>query len=434
MRIAGIAERSAYYAPVGLLVLSAGALLLPKRWAANAALLLFTIAPLPWLAEGAVRWSKQAQDNQYLNARRQYALSAGIPFDGRDARTVMEDMRRQGINAWPIVNPTSLIEDRGDGRNVSLLKSSDGKELLPLSGISNVESVATNEEGRYLIFRSDEHGFHNPPGVWQLKSLDLAVIGDSFTFGTAVPSESNLMAPVHRRWPNSLNLGYGGDGPLLELATMLEYLPQRKPKVVLWMVCEINDFGLDLDREVPSPLLEQYLRERRPLQNLEARQNELDSALRAHVERVREKVAKPAALLNDLAPLDRLRNAAYRLRNPGQERWDKFEQVLGAARDVVHQWNGKLIVAWLPTRFAFPDRGFLIRRQMADPNVRMKRMTDIAARLGLPLMNLEPQFEQAGPKLASFVYPYPSHFTAEGYTAIGNDIVKQLEAGGLLGQ
>jgi len=273
------APKSAYYVPLIFLLLAGGCSLLRDGRRAKAALLLLVLSPVPWLANASLEWLARRSAAAELQARKDYAESAGIPFDARTPIEIVEDLRDAGRDVWPAVYPGPLASSSPGG-----LQDKRGEILLPLAGIANVDTRYGNEEGRYLIYHSDEHGFHNPLGIWEQPQIAVAAVGDSYTHGAQVPSDRNLMAPVRRRWPATLNLGIGSNGPLVELATLFEYLPQRGPRVVLWVLCELNDLGEDLNREIQSPLLQRYWKERRSIQNLEARQPEIDALLRGYVE------------------------------------------------------------------------------------------------------------------------------------------------------
>jgi hypothetical protein len=306
------------------------------------------------------------------------------------------------------------------------LRNANGRELQPLGGIANVDTVYGNEDGRYLVYRSDEHGFHNPPGIWGLPQIDVAAVGDSFTIGASVPSDSNFVAVIRRRWTATLNLGYGGNGPLIELAALLEYLPRRRPKVVLWVLCEANDIGEDLTRELGSPMLKQYWQEGRSLQNLEARQSEIDALLRSHVEAILGNTTASGDQSSALsaASLRTLRVTLYSLARQPRDHWDTFSQVLRTARDSVHRWNGALFLVYLPVHYF---EGWWRQRHRGSPRERHERVLGIGRLLDVPVIDLEPVFEQGG-TLHRFLYPYPAHFTAEGYGEVGRAIVQYLEA------
>ncbi len=420
------APKSAYYVPIALLLLAGGCSFLRGGLRAKAALLLLVLSPFPWLADASLEWLARKDAAADLQARRDYAASVGIPFDARTPVEIVEDLRKAGRDVWPAVYPGPLLQLHPQG-----LTAENGEKLLSLAGISNVDTRFGNEEGRYLIYHSDEHGFHNPPGIWELPQIDVAAIGDSYTHGAQVPSDRNLAAPIRRRWPATLNLGFSGNGPLIELATLLEYLPQRRPRVVLWVLCELNDLGPDLDLEAKSPLLQRYWKERRKIQNLEARQPEIDAMLRGYAERAMANADEPRAsnLLWSLATLERLRLRAHQIVSRPPDRWDTLTEVLRTARDEVHGWQGTLYLVYLPLHLGRSE-SWLTQYRRGKPAERRERALEIGRTLEIPVIDIETAFEQAGPRAKTFFYPYHAHFTSAGYEEAGLAIVKRLEADG----
>ena len=74
-------------------------------------------------------------------------------------------------------------------------------KLLPLSGISNVDTFNCRENGYYSIIKSDRYGFNNPDEVWN-KPADIILIGDSFVYGDCVnrPFDlANQMRELNKR-------------------------------------------------------------------------------------------------------------------------------------------------------------------------------------------------------------------------------------------
>ena len=52
----------------------------------------------------------------------------------------------------------------------------DKNDLLPLSGLSNIESILCNENGYYSSYLSDRYGFNNPDKEWDKRSIEYLVI------------------------------------------------------------------------------------------------------------------------------------------------------------------------------------------------------------------------------------------------------------------
>ena len=79
-----------------------------------------------------------------------------------------------------------------------------------------------------------------------------------------------------------VNLGVGGDGPLLELATLEEYGRVYSPHIVLWLYCEANDLP-DLVLETKHRVLQRYLNQQNFRQNLVRRQPEIDGFWKSYM-------------------------------------------------------------------------------------------------------------------------------------------------------
>ena len=69
----------------------------------------------------------------------------------------------------------------------------------------------------------------------------------------------------------------GGNGPLIEYATLREYL-NTNVKKVLWIYYEGNDLS-DLNLEKKNNILINYLKDLNFTQNLKFRQNKIDNLL-----------------------------------------------------------------------------------------------------------------------------------------------------------
>ena len=75
------------------------------------------------------------------------------------------------------------------------------------------------------------------------KEIEYLLIGDSFTHGSCV-NRPNDISSVLRNLSNKsvLNLGMSGNEPLIEYATLREYL-NTNIKKVLWIYYEGNDLA-----------------------------------------------------------------------------------------------------------------------------------------------------------------------------------------------
>ena len=305
----------------------------------------------------------------------EYAAGRLAVFDLRSREEFIAALRTKGTEAYPVF---------GRGQVVGA-----GLPVLPLGSIANVTTVFGNESGDFLVYRSDEHGFHNPPGVWTLEKLDVALVGDGFAQGASVPSPSNLAAMIRLRYPATLNLGHAGNGPLSELGSLLEYLPARRPRLVLWAYSAARDVTEDLERENRCAELRGYLARPPRLQGLERRQAEIDGELRglAHGRAARMAGARPD--------------------------FTTFGEVLETARDAVAGWGGRLVFVYLPSRRSSEWRA---------------QTLEVCRRLGLPVLDIERRFAGEKDRFEDYFYDHAEHYTETGYRRAGQMIVEELES------
>ena len=236
--------------------------------------------------ELALRWMSVDSDTHVRAAER-----AGVVFDDRTNFQVVMDARAAGEDMTFSVHPFNFL-----GQPLYV----DGIPTVPLGGVASTPTVLCNESGSHTTFISDEFGFHNPPIGWtQLPELEVVVVGDSLAQGSCVADGDGFVAILQRMFPRTVNLARSGNGPLVQLATIREYLNEgndgndgtiqryrararRKVRFVVWPYFERNDL-LDLTRERDDPLLLKYL-VRGFSQGLSERQSEIDDALNAFVE------------------------------------------------------------------------------------------------------------------------------------------------------
>lgn len=364
--------------------------------------------------EGVLRWQNDSRV-------RYAAAKLGNRYDSRMRLEVLQDLRHSGVEAWPLVFPADST-----GREAS-------PSLYPLGGISNVTTIHCNEIGPYLIYRSDEHGFQNPPGVWNLPGLDVALVGDSFAQGNCVASEDNAAARIRAIFPATLNLGMEGNGPLSELAGIREFLPELRPRQVVWVFCAANDLVFDLPREKTDPILMKYL-EPPFRQGLRGRQEEVDAILKQRV----------VALIDEQTMI----------RRKSQASWDQFQgwlrlrmlrhsvglrltprkpsagadlellrRVLQEARDSVSSWGGQLYFVYLPSQEVFLDPKFARENEAERQSI-----LRILEELNISLIDLLPAFQAQ--KDPNDFYAIPgAHYNPQGYQLMGKTIADALKAG-----
>jgi hypothetical protein len=389
------------------------------------------------VAEGWLLWISSAEPE--IATRREALLQAaqdfGMQLDTRTPLEFIRDLKSAGIDSVPAVAPINVLKQQNDG-SLKPAVSVNGVEFLPLGGIANTVTVLCNETGQYVTYHSDEHGLHNPKGLWELANIDVAAVGDSYTSGFCVPSDKNAVALIRRHYPATVNLGMGGNGSLAQLASVKEYLPSLKPKFVLWFHFEGNDLE-DLKRESKSTLLRRYL-EIDYSQGLVNRQREIDLALRQYVDselaRKQSKaqrspsdygVAKHLSRISGVVRFSHLRERlglAHGMHTADKANLELFSQILRQAKASIARWDGKLLFVYLPAWERYSQR------PMTDENRQAVRA--ITKTLDIPMLDVHATFRATADPLASFPFRLGmAHYTEHGYRLVAESILGALSDG-----
>lgn len=380
-------------------------------------LLLFTtITPVDWLyIPGNTRGSLD------IMRRAESARKAGVHFDRRTRIEVIQDLEATGVDAVPDI-PPSIVLKPSEGNIYKSAFSLDGHEFLPLGTISDRVTVHCNESGEYTIYRSDEHGFRNPKGRWALKRIDVALLGDSFALGACVPTEKSFAALIGKAFPATLNLAADNNGPLLQLATLREYLEDVRPRIVVWVYYEGNDLH-NLYDEWKSPLLRSYLK-RGFKQGLAARQHEVDRELLAFVREARESSRwiqrlEQARDVVKLMNLRALAASALQLQRKNatdsQQEIDHLRAILSEAVTSVRSWGGSLYFVYLPTW-----------KRYAHPELAPKERDTVLAtvnELGIHVIDIHRAFAKEPDPLAFFPFGQKGHYNEKGNRLVANEII-----------
>lgn len=376
--------------------------------------------------DGAPEWKKQRAKT--------FAKQYGVDFDTRDKVEVVTEMRNRGIDAVPFVSPSNNLFKKGPDGVVRMVVKVGDEDIVPLSGIANKMTVLCNESGEFVTYPSDMYGFNNPQSVWKSTAIEIAALGDSFTQGYCVPPDKNFVATIRNRYPATLNLGIAGDGPLLMLATLKEYLTPLKPKVVLWFYFEGNDLG-DLQGEKANIILARYI-EGPFVQDLRERQSKIDQALMNYVNQVQRKPQQDkdrnGRTVRHLIEFFKL--SGLRARSGGlisaldKEDIDAiseanmvlFRQILAQAKNQVDTWGGRIYFVYLPdwVRYAQKDSG-VYGQQRA-------KVLDYVKALGISLIDIHPAFQSQTDTLSLYPFREPNHYNEKGHKVVADEVLKAL--------
>jgi len=371
--------------------------------------------------------------------------SARQVIDPRTKLEVVEDLRAQGIDAWPSVTPAAFIKSDG------LLFNNSNSRLFPLGGISQKKIVYCNATGHHEILTSDEHGFKNPKGLYRKGSVDIALVGDYFAFGHCGLSGDSIEGRLQKIGIKAMSFGIGNNGPLINLAILKEYIEYIQPRIVLWGYFEGNDLR-DLERERTSSILMHYL-EDGYTQNLLERQDEIDTAIMEWVnsnlknadfmnrelserqamkdlEMERRKYLKNILKLKLLRYKIGLINKSSLPQPPQDSSYYRsqlslFSKIISNAYKRTLKWGGRFYFIYIPAmeRYIAEDAdGSLFNRDA---------VLNIVNEIGIPVIDLHEAVKEIPQPLAIDPF-YGAHYSVKSYDMVQDLIITRLKEDGLL--
>ena len=343
------------------------------------------------------------------------------PVRGLTIGQAVDSIRQRGEVAFPTI-PGNVLVDRDVVIDVG------GQEVHPVTPSPGGETtVLCNETGTLIVYDSDRFGFNNPDDVWDEESVEVAMLGDSYTHGLCVsPSDQpvSLMAGA----VSTVNLGARGFGPLLQLAVLREYGHLLRPASVVWVYYEGND-RYDLTGEVRRAWLSRYLRDASYSQGLA--QMDVGRAYGAWIDQViaeefgTRQRSRPDLIpgLRSLVSLSTMRQVmGFGVPFPSAEsRIGQLPEVMAAARATVGEWDGRITFVYLPAYERFrvlvgegvPGRGEVLAA---------------AAESGFQVVDLTPHFEATGAPRQLWASPR-GHLAPAGYQLMVDVILEAIGHG-----
>jgi hypothetical protein len=366
-------------------------------------------------------------DRSFREAVRNNAVRSGLPYDGRAKIDVIMDLRRRGVPAYPPFYPYLTLG--------SPLKV-DGVPTIPLGGAARAMTVCCNEGGQYLIYPTDEYGFANPHGLWRQTPIEVALVGASVATGECVPLIDSIAGQLRKRYPKTISLGAGGNGPLLELAAIREYLPALKPARILWIFSESHTAEyLELEKE-SNGLLLRYLDDSFQ-QRLFERQDAIDRTVRGYLEEATQAELHPKgpsarSVALGLITLKRVRELVSGLDAHGAPELNAelYERVLRRGRQIADAWGGRIAIVYVPDSARYSGAfGYTPERRRECDRTRAS-VLDVARKVGIPVIDISQRFPDlpSSPRAEyeTYFYPYFAHFKPEGYRIMDRTILDEL--------
>lgn len=343
-----------------------------------------------YLFEGYLTFKEQTSEQLYEK-------QTGKKWDTRNKLEIYIDLKKTN-NDIVISTPSTEFFDKK-------------YPTFPMSGFSNSETIYCNENGYYAIYQSDRYGFNNPDKEWGEKEIEYFLVGDSFTNGACVNRPNDISSVLRNLSKKSvLNLGIDGNGPLIEYATLREYL-NTKVKKVLWIYYEGNDLK-DLENEKKNDILINYLKDLNFTQNLKFKQNEIDSFLLNQIkENMRitfdSKIMKFIKFYNTRVSI---------LQTPVPAPAPEFKQILQLTKELVNKNNTKLYFVYLPQ---------YSRYKKTYDNTNYNSVKEIVNELKIPFIDIHKEvFENEQNPLKLFPFELPGHYNVDGYKKVAETIYK----------
>lgn len=346
-------------------------------------------------------------------------------FDQREYVDVVRDLRAKGVSAYHVVGVFNWSASP---------PQLQGKPTVPLAGVPRALTVMCNETGTYVTYESDRFGFNNPDRQWDIPP-QVALVGDSFVEGWCVPREESFAGRIRHAVPATLSVGFTGDGPLVELGTIREYVEPRRPAHVFWFFYEGNDLTTDLPREMKSDILRRYL-EPGFTQQLEEHAAVLGEKMRRGYDSrlAQEPVAASSSWMMGIVKLRSLRSliTSVRVRPPDNTRVESGDQlpllrrILVEAKRTVEGWGGSLHFVYLPDLPLVDGE--------SDP-ANHDRVLALAAEVGLDTIDLFPDFRKHPSPRSLFPYEEGRHlvrtrglhYNADGHRLVAGRVIETLQ-------
>lgn len=361
-------------------------------------IILLTIMLSVYLFETYLTIIKFEKTDQNLKIE-EYKKKTGKDYDQRSIIKVYNDLVLDNTNVAIKIFPNLFLNS--------------SNKLYPLSGISNSKTVYDNENGYYFIYQSDRYGFNNPNDEWDKKKIDYLLVGDSFVHGATVnrPDDiSSVLRKISKK--NVLNISYGGNGPLLQFATLIEYMP-KNTKNIIWFYYEGND-NYDLTNELKNKTLIKYIRSIDFKQDLKFKQNKIDLKLKRYLGEFIENNNQKTSVFEfrNFIKLNNLRKLLHKTSIPSE-----FREILIKVQKLSRSNNSDLLFVYLPEHSRYSLFNY------SDNN--RKEVVKILKDLNISFIDVHKEvFAKSKNALEFFPFNMYGHYNKNGYEFIAKEIYK----------
>ena len=353
----------------------------------------------------------------YNTDTREYAAKKlGKEFDERSRLEVIDDLNDQGLETYPNYLPSMLIQSK--------------KNILPIGQISNITTILNNEAGYYPVVQTDEYGFINPKNLYKKKSKDIVIIGDSFAEGYSVQTNETIAYLLREQGYDLLNFARGNSGTLIQYAALKEYAQKYNPTIVLWFYY-VNDI-YDLEKEIKSEILMNYLQDKNYNQNLMNKQEEINLLLRSYLLEMKQRWTNDSILNKDILKIIKLnftrsflssfnKTEVIKNTNNGKDkalREKIFQDIFIQSKKTIEDWGGQLYFVYLPPFMRYIDGNEHEYRSFVFNFLQQQK---------IPIIDIHSEVFESHPDPASLCpLRRCGHYNSMGYKLIVDSILNEL--------
>ncbi len=346
------------------------------------------------------------RDNQLIQKKAKILKDkTGIVYDTRSKFEAYNDMKKTE-NITPMYYPSLSMYN---------------ETIMPLAGLSNTNTLFCNENGIWEKYVSDKYGFRNQLDIWNIDNFDLVLIGDSYVQGQCVNTDNIISEIITKKTDKKvLNLGYSGTGPLTNLATYIEYKPQKVKKLI-WFYYEGNDL-IDLSLELKSKTLLKYLMDDNFNQNLKERQNEINKYINYFINNNEEfQVTKKKFSFFYFSKLYKTRGfiKSYFTNNrTDKELLNYFSKAIDRMKSIISDNNTDLLIVYLPEYSSILNRSpddeyYFIKKLLKNKDIEfLDFYSEVINKLENPLQ--------------IFPFELSGHYNEYGYETLSDFIISEM--------
>lgn len=354
-------------------------------------------------------------NNDDVKIKSELLKKEGKIYDTRKKLEVFEDLKKNFPKAKLYLPPHNYL-------------FVENLDIFPVSGISKTKTLYCNENGYWFDYLSDRYGFNNPDYEWDNDKVDFLLVGDSLTMGACVNRPNDTASQLRELFDkSSINLGMGGNGPLMEFVSLKEYIP-KNTKSVIWLYSEAND-NIELALELKNPILSKYLNDPNYYQNLKKKvkvidqvseilqKKEISNQIKDKIrdESIKYKILQFIQIKKIKTLFDFKTPKVSFASKPPKE----FKKILQMAKDETIKNNANFYFVYLPRFERYSLDNF--------SNENYINIKSMVRELDLNLIDFKNVLDKENKPLSYFPFGMWGHYNEKGYKLLAKTIFKNIK-------